>query len=48
MASARDLVTRVMEGFGTAATMIGPVLRETARPFGSERWTSFPALPVPD
>lgn len=42
-ASARDLVTRVMEDFGTAATTIGPVLRETARPFESERWTPFPA-----
>jgi hypothetical protein len=42
-ASARDLVTRVMEDFSTAATMIGPVLRETAQPFESERWTPFPA-----
>jgi hypothetical protein len=47
-ASARDLVTRVMEDFGMAATTIGPVLRETARPFESERWTPFPASPVPD
>jgi hypothetical protein len=42
-ASARDLVTRVMEDFGTTATTVGPVLRETAQPFGSERWTPFPA-----
>lgn len=42
-AKARDLVTRVMEDFGTAATTIGPVLRETARPFQSDRWTPFPA-----
>jgi hypothetical protein len=45
-ASARDLVTRVMEDFSTAATTIGPVLRETARPFRSDRWTPFPASPV--
>jgi hypothetical protein len=42
-ARARDLVTRVMEDFGTAASTIGPVLRETARPFQSDRWTPFPA-----
>jgi hypothetical protein len=47
-ACARDLVTRVMEDFSTAATTIGPVLRETARPFESECWTPFPASPVPD
>jgi hypothetical protein len=41
-ASARDLVTRVMEDFGTAVTTIGSVLRETARPFASDRWTAFP------
>jgi hypothetical protein len=42
-ASARDLVTHVMEDFSTAATTVGPTLRETARPFESERWTPFPA-----
>jgi hypothetical protein len=41
-ASARDLVTRVMEDFSTAAATIGPVLRETAQPFESDRWTPFP------
>jgi hypothetical protein len=44
-ASARDLVTRVMEDFGTAATTIGPVLRETAQPFECDRWTPFPTSP---
>ena len=46
-ARARDLVMRVMDDFSTAATTIGPVLRETARPFESEHWTPFPASRVP-
>ena len=45
---ARDLVTRVMEDFSVAAATVGPVLRDTARPFKSERWMPFPASPVPD
>jgi hypothetical protein len=42
-ATARDLVTRLLEDFSTIAPTIVPVLRETARPFRSERWTPFPA-----
>jgi hypothetical protein len=45
-ATARELVTRVMEDFSSAATTVGPVLRETARPFQSECWTPFPASPA--
>jgi hypothetical protein len=41
-AKARHLVMCVMEDFGTAATTIGPLLHETARPFQSDRWTPFP------
>ncbi len=47
-ATSRDLVRRVMEDFGAAATTIVPVLRETARPFRSERWTPFAASSLPD
>ena len=39
----RDLVMRVMDDFGAAAAAIVPVLRATARPFRSERWTAYPA-----
>ena len=47
-ANARELVTRVMEDFSSTATTVGPVLRDTARPFESERWTPFPASQEPD
>jgi hypothetical protein len=47
-ARARDLVTRVMDDFGAAATTIEPVLRETARPFRSACWTPFPASSMQD
>jgi hypothetical protein len=47
-ANARDLITRVMEDFSTTATTVGPVLRNTARPFECDRWTPFPASPVLD
>ncbi len=45
-ARARDLVMRVMDDFGAAAATIVPVLRATARPFRSERWTAYPAAQV--
>lgn len=40
-ASARDVVRRVMEDFGTAAATIVPALAATARPFACEGWTRF-------
>jgi hypothetical protein len=46
--SARDLVRRVMEDFGSTTTTVVPALRKTARPFRSERWTPFPVASLPD
>ncbi|MGB3953451.1 MAG: hypothetical protein WBK99_10010, partial [Solirubrobacterales bacterium] len=40
-ASSRDVVRRVTEDYRWAVATAGPVLRETAEPFQSVRWSGF-------
>ncbi len=41
-ACARDLVRALMEDFGAVSATVAPLLRATAQPFASPRWTPLP------